>query len=37
MVGYTIWKDATDKKSGGFATHEHSEVGCKLLIAICFV
>ena len=25
-VGYTNWKDATGEKSGGFPTHERSEV-----------
>ena len=29
-VGYTNWKDAAGEKSGGFPTHERSEVGCKL-------
>ena len=26
-AGYTNWKDAAGEKSGGFSTHEHSEVG----------
>jgi len=26
-VGCTNWKDATSEKSGGFPTHEHSDVG----------
>ena len=38
-VGYTNWKDAAGEKSGGFLTHERSDVGCKLsrIILFCFI
>ena len=41
-VGYTNWKDAAGDKSGGFPTHERSEVGYKLShssvrVAICLI
>ena len=41
-IGYTNWKDAAGEKSGGFPTHERSEVGCNLSrsslhVVICFI